>query len=129
MRPTLRWQVFVATLAFASSPSWGQSGEQMNEANNPLTPKIGVNFQDQYVDRLYDVDGWNNAFLLRSTIPHKLGGIGQILRIKRLFWLADGRLRIVSDNKAYAEEIVNSEEIDRVVIIGQVMHKMGEGGL
>ena len=81
MRPTLRWQVFVATLAFASSPSWGQSGEQMNEANNPLTPKIGVNFQDQYVDRLYDVDGWNNAFLLRSTIPHKLGGIGQILRI------------------------------------------------
>ena len=54
---------------------------------------------------------------------------GNDLRIKRLFWLADGRLRIVSDNKAYAEEIVNSEEIDRVVIIGQVMHKMGEGGL
>ena len=81
MRPFLRSQVFVATLAFASSPSWGQSHEQMNEANNPLTPKIGVNLQDQYVDRMYDLDGWSNAFLLRATIPHKLGGTGQILRV------------------------------------------------
>jgi len=81
MRPILRQLMLVTSLAFAPSPSWGQSHEQMNEANNPLTPKIGVNLQDQYVDRMYDLDGWSNAFLLRATIPHKLGGTGQILRV------------------------------------------------
>ncbi|MGO4393003.1 hypothetical protein AB4Z46_16765 [Variovorax sp. M-6] len=53
----------------------------MNAANNPLTPTIGLNLQNQYSGRYYglgDADG--NAALLRGTLPHKLFGAPQIVR-------------------------------------------------
>ncbi|MDY4297540.1 MULTISPECIES: S24 family peptidase [unclassified Xanthomonas] len=53
-------------------------------------------------------------------------------RVKRLFTLADGGLRIVSDNpdKArYPDEIVPPDELSQVYVIGQVIEKMGSGGL
>ena len=56
------------------------SSNQANEANNPLTPKITVNFHDQYAPELYDSDADTNAFLLRGLIPHKLGGAAQLFR-------------------------------------------------
>lgn len=56
------------------------SSEQANEANNPLTPKITVNFQDQWAPQLYDSAEDTNAFLFRGLIPHRLFGPGQLFR-------------------------------------------------
>lgn len=53
-------------------------------------------------------------------------------RVKRLFRLADGSLRIVSDNPdktRYPDELVQPADIASVHIIGQVIDKMGSGGL
>lgn len=73
-----------ATLAAAGIPlvaAAQASGEDMNAANNPLTPTIGANLQDQYVGRSYGLgDADSNAFLFRGTLPHKLFGMPQILR-------------------------------------------------
>lgn len=55
------------------------AGDQ-NAANNPLTPKITLNFQDQGAPKLYDLNQGSNAFLLRGLLPHKLGGRGQLFR-------------------------------------------------
>jgi len=58
-----------------------QSTQEMNASNNPLTPSIGANLQDQYVGRAYGLgDEDSNAFLFRGTLPHKLFGRPQILR-------------------------------------------------
>jgi hypothetical protein len=49
-----------------------QSSEEVNEANNPLTPKITVNLQDQYVGSYYGLrDSDSNSFLIRGVLPHK----------------------------------------------------------
>lgn len=53
-------------------------------------------------------------------------------RVKRLYLQVDGRLRIASDNldKArFPDEYLAGEELDRVKIIGQAVHRMGDGGL
>jgi len=55
------------------------STEDVNAANNPLTPKITVNFHDQWAPDLYDLEA-SNAFLFRGVIPHKLGGTPQLFR-------------------------------------------------
>jgi hypothetical protein len=72
-----------ALLCFAASIAIAQEGteaDQANEANNPLTPKITINFQDQWAPELYDSDDDTNALLLRGVIPHKLFGPGQLFR-------------------------------------------------
>jgi len=56
------------------------STDQMNEANNPLTPKITVNIQDYWAPSLYGTDDDTNSFLLRGVIPHDIGGAPQVLR-------------------------------------------------
>jgi hypothetical protein len=56
------------------------SADDVNKANNPLTPVITVNFQDQAEPLLYDLDQGSNAFLIRGVVPYKLGGIHQLLR-------------------------------------------------
>jgi len=56
------------------------SAEDVNAANNPLTPKITINFHDQWAPELYDVDEGSNAFLFRGVVPHKLGGMPQLFR-------------------------------------------------
>jgi len=56
------------------------SAEDVNAANNPLTPKITINFRDQWAPELCDVDEGSNAFLFRGLVPHKLGGIPQLFR-------------------------------------------------
>lgn len=71
------------TVAWLSMAAWAQqpSADDMNAANNPLTPTIGANLQNQYVGRAYGMDdGDSNAALLRGTLPHKLFGMPQILR-------------------------------------------------
>src|SRR5262245_36962550 len=58
-----------------------QSSEDVNKANNPLTPTITINLQDQYVDSYYGLpDADSNTGLVRGVLPHKLFGWPQILR-------------------------------------------------
>ncbi len=45
-----------------------------------LDTKITINFHDQAAPDLYDLDQGSNALLFRGLVPHKLGGIGQLLR-------------------------------------------------
>lgn len=73
------------TLALFVIPSLGiaqeyASSKQANEANNPLTPKITINIQDQWAPELYESDEDTNALLLRGLIPHRLGGPAQLFR-------------------------------------------------
>ena len=68
--------------AYSAFPVFAQtSADAANEANNPLTPKITLNVQDQWAPRLYGSDDETNAVLLRGTTPHRLGGFPQILRL------------------------------------------------
>ena len=76
-QPTLTALLLAAACGVASA----QSNDDMNAANNPLTPTVGLNLQNQYTGRYYglgDADG--NAALLRGTLPHKLFGAPQIVR-------------------------------------------------
>lgn len=53
-------------------------------------------------------------------------------RVKRLYRLADGSLRINSanpDKDQYPDEIIAPDEMGSIYIIGQVIDKMGSGGL
>jgi hypothetical protein len=77
------WTAFALAMAGLAQGAAAQqpSNEDMNAANNPLTPTIGFNLQDQYVGRAYGLgDADSNAFLLRGTLPHKLFGMPQLLR-------------------------------------------------
>ncbi len=76
LKHTLLLPPLLTALHGAAQPS----SQQMNEANNPLTPKITVNLHDQWAPRLYGSDDWTNAFLLRGLVPHRLGGAPQVLR-------------------------------------------------
>jgi hypothetical protein len=67
-------------LVVAPLTALAQSTEQMNDANNPLTPTITTNLQDQWAPQLYDSDNSTNSLLLRGVLPHLLGGVPQILR-------------------------------------------------
>lgn len=77
----LHQRVCIGLLLLVTS-AWtaAQTSEQVNEANNPLTPKLGLNLQNQWAPELYDSDQDTNAILLRGTLPHRLGGHPQLLR-------------------------------------------------
>jgi hypothetical protein len=68
--------VLLASLASA------QEHQDINEANNPLTPKITINFQDYFIPSFKDTPGnpHANQFLLRGLIPSDMGGMPQLLR-------------------------------------------------
>lgn len=82
LKPPAHSTLLTVTAVLASSTAFAQhaSNEQANEANNPLTPKITINFQDQWASELYDSDEDTNAFLFRGLIPHRLFGPGQLFR-------------------------------------------------
>jgi len=50
-------------------------------------------------------------------------------RVKRLYRLPGGRLRITSDNPSYGPIELSAEETEHVRIIGRVVHVAGQGGL
>lgn len=50
-------------------------------------------------------------------------------RIKRLFRLPGGGLRIKSDNEQYAPIDLTADQAQHVRIIGRVVHRAGDGGL
>jgi len=49
---------WLGAVVAALAPTWSaaQSHEDVNEANNPLTPTIGLNLQDQWAPKLYGSD-------------------------------------------------------------------------
>lgn len=53
--------------------------------------------------------------------------IGEVLRVKRLQWLADGTLRISSDNPLYQPEVLNPADYDETqfAIIGACHSRIG----
>ncbi|MBD9624900.1 hypothetical protein IB279_18375 [Ensifer sp. ENS06] len=59
-----------------------QEHADVNEANNPLTPKITINFQNYYIPEFIGAPGdpHANQFLLRGLIPSDLGGLPQLFR-------------------------------------------------
>jgi hypothetical protein len=80
----LRFSTFllaVAAVCCWSIAATAQEHADVNEANNPLTPKITVNFHDYYVPELTDLDDrYANQFLLRGLIPSDLFGAPQLFR-------------------------------------------------
>jgi len=69
----------VATLA--TGHGHAQEHDAVNEANNPLTPKITINLQDYYVPEIDGLDGrYSNQFLARGLIPSDLFGAPQLFR-------------------------------------------------
>lgn len=64
----------------AATPASQESTSSQNAANNPLTPKITINLHDYYTPEYEGIDGDGNQFLLRGLIPHKIGGVPQLLR-------------------------------------------------
>jgi hypothetical protein len=74
------WSVCVIAL-IATVEASGQTAEDMNAANNPLQPALGINLQNIYIDSYYGLeDTDSNNALLRGVLPHKLFGKPQLLR-------------------------------------------------
>ena len=70
----------ICSVAFSSAAN-SQEHQAVNDANNPLTPKLTINFHDYYVPSLTDIpDRYANQFLLRGLIPSNLGGAPQLFR-------------------------------------------------
>ena len=71
-----------AILLMLAGPVAAQEHQDVNDANNPLTPKITINFQDYYIPSFIDVPGKpvSNQFLLRGLIPSDMWGLPQLLR-------------------------------------------------
>ncbi|OOO19711.1 hypothetical protein [Agrobacterium pusense] len=59
-----------------------QDHSDVNAANNPLTPKITINFQDYFIPSFNDAPGdpHANQFLLRGLIPTDMFGLPQLFR-------------------------------------------------
>ncbi len=69
--------VCVASVGYAQ----GASHDDINAANNPLTPSITLNLQDYYVPSFKGLpDRQANQFLLRGLIPAKLFDVPQLIR-------------------------------------------------
>jgi hypothetical protein len=76
-------KIMLLVLLLMCLPARGatQTAQEVNEANNPLTPKITINLQDQYVGSYHGLsDSDSNVFMIRSVLPHRLFGLPQILR-------------------------------------------------
>jgi hypothetical protein len=78
----LRALVFLLFAGAAASPAFAQHPDHdaVNDANNPLTPKITINLQDYYIPEFFGAPGHANQFLFRGLIPWKLGDSGQLFR-------------------------------------------------
>jgi len=73
----------LAWLAAPALPAFAQgTHDSVNDANNPLTPKITINFQDYFIPSFIDTPGDSHAnqFLLRGLVPSDLFGMPQLFR-------------------------------------------------
>ncbi|WFR97586.1 hypothetical protein [Rhizobium tumorigenes] len=78
----LKGLAVVAAVFGLATAAAGQEHQDVNDANNPLTPKITVNLQDYYVPSFVDVPGHPHAnqFLVRGLVPSDLFGAPQLFR-------------------------------------------------
>lgn len=69
-------------MTLASELAGAQEHHEVNEANNPLTPKITINFHDYFIPSFRDVPGdpHANQFLLRGLLPSDLFDVPQLFR-------------------------------------------------
>jgi hypothetical protein len=82
------WLAFVAPLAAQEAPSASplpattSANDEVNAANNPLTPKVTINIQDYVTPELNREPGRTaNQFLLRGVLPMDTFGVPQLLRV------------------------------------------------
>ena len=75
-------EIVLLAMLVMSFPLHGaaQTAKDVNAANNPLTPKLTVNLQDQHVSSYYGLESDANTILLRGVLAHKLFDWPQILR-------------------------------------------------
>ncbi len=75
--------IALLTTAVVALPALAQdSPSSVNDANNPLTPKITLNLQNYYIPSFTDTPGdpHANQFLLRGLVPSDMFGAPQLLR-------------------------------------------------
>ncbi|KJF66367.1 hypothetical protein [Rhizobium nepotum] len=74
--------IFTSMLLLPGSALAQEAHDAINEANNPLTPKITVNFHDYFIPSFIDTPGdpHANQFLLRGLVPSDMFGLPQLLR-------------------------------------------------
>jgi len=72
----------ILSLATALPVAAQEAHDSVNEANNPLTPKITINLQNYYIPEFLDTPGdpHANQFLLRGLIPSDMFGLPQLVR-------------------------------------------------
>ena len=76
-----KYGLCLSVAVFGCSGASAQEHDAVNEANNPLTPKITINLHDYYVPKLDGLpDRYANQFLLRGLIPSDLFGAPQLFR-------------------------------------------------
>lgn len=74
------YKILASCLLISISLSHAADSSDMNKSNNPLTPMLGLNFQDYLTSSLYGSDKTSNSFFLRGVLPHKTGGVPQLMR-------------------------------------------------
>lgn len=81
MKPLTAITTLLATTVMASAAA-SQEHEDVNAANNPLTPKITINLQDYFIPSFKDTPGdpSANQFLIRGLVPSDMFGLPQLLR-------------------------------------------------
>jgi hypothetical protein len=77
------WKIATFLLvALGTTQAMAQEHEDVNAANNPLTPKITINFHDYFIPSFADTPGdpHANQFLLRGLVPSDMFDLPQLLR-------------------------------------------------
>ncbi|WP_018901695.1 hypothetical protein [Rhizobium sp. 2MFCol3.1] len=74
--------LIVTALVLAAGAAFAQEHQEVNDANNPLTPKVTLNLHDYYIPSFIDTPGnpHSNQFLLRGLIPSDMFGLPELFR-------------------------------------------------
>lgn len=78
----LKASMLAAFVTVAPNLAKAQEHEDVNAANNPLTPKITLNLHDYFIPSFNDTPGEPkaNQFLIRGLVPSDMWGLPQLLR-------------------------------------------------
>jgi hypothetical protein len=75
------WLGAAHRLAAQDAPAATSAADEVNAANNPLTPKITINLQDYFTPVLNRQPGLtSNEGLLRGVLPSDAFGLPQLVR-------------------------------------------------
>ncbi|WP_413587625.1 hypothetical protein [Bdellovibrio sp. HCB274] len=74
--------ITVLVVVLNLNAAWAEvTGEEMNKANNPLTPMAAVNFHDYVQSSVFGTDETLNTLYLRAATPLKLWDMPQLMRV------------------------------------------------